>query len=564
MTTSLVSDSGLTADDGAALAAAVVDAQAILLDYPADAAERFPKLIGRQEAENFLCDLGDQTQAERALKFYGRLNKHEFPWQEVTTRGILAIGPDGLWLHQAAVIIAARQNGKTLSAADLRIMSGLFVFGEKIVYSAQRWKTAESIYNRINRLIKSRPSLDARVIRRTCSQGQASFEIQLDPEPGEDVGKISSCEFITRSIDSGRGLDEIDLIIYDEAYNLKDAETAALSPTQMASRNPQTIYLSSAVNQEMHANGHVLARLRDRALAAIKSGAGAGGLYFAEYMAPLPPEDCTDAQRRAIREDPETWRLANPSYGVIQTEAKVRKLLAEMSPKAFEVEILGWGDWPVVGDTVRPIDADTWAGRHDPEPVYLNPYPASISVDRCPLTKRWSVAGAQFVASGNVHVEVAYNQQASVTDVVAWLLTVIADADPAVLVIESRSGAAILVPYLRAHGIEPHLTNTGELAVSCEGFLEAVNIGQVTHSGQRILADSMECTIKRDLPGDRFAWDAVPGGSISNTVAVSLAHWGLLAFSSPPTHTPEPLMDAPDTPENDLFEREFDVMDAPF
>ena len=42
-------------------------------------------------------------------------------------------------------VIAGRQSGKTLTAAELRIIYGLFVRGEKIVYSAQRWKTAESI-----------------------------------------------------------------------------------------------------------------------------------------------------------------------------------------------------------------------------------------------------------------------------------------------------------------------------------------------------------------------------------------------------------------------------------
>lgn len=516
---------------------------------------RFPLLTGRQEPEWLLCGEGDHSEAERALTFYGRIGKREFPWQGDTTRGILATGPDDLWLHAAAVIVAARQNGKTLSAADLRIMSGLFLFGEKIVYSAQRWKTAESIFKRLDRLIKSRPSLNARVVRRTCSQGQASLELAS--------GAV--CEFITRSIDSGRGLDEVDLIVYDESYNLKDAETAALSPTQLASGNPQTIYLSSAVNQEMHANGLVLARLREHALGAIQSGAPARGMYYAEYMAPLPPDECTDAQRRAIREDPETWRMANPSYGMIQTEAKVRKLMAEMSPKAFEVEILGWGDWPIVSDTVRPIDAEKWAGRTDLAPVYLSPYPNAISVDRCPFTKRWSISGAQWTMSGVAHVETGFYQKASLTEVVERLVTIVTEADPAVLVIEERSGAAILKPLLIQAGIEPHMTTTNELAVACGGILEAVDTERLTHSGQQIIADSMECTIKRDLPGPvgaRFAWDAVPGGSITATVGVTLAHWGLLMFSRPPRRAAPPIAEQ----ENDYSgsEREFDAMSAGF
>jgi hypothetical protein len=176
------------------------------------------------------------------------------------------------------------------------------------------------------------------VVRRTCSQGQASIELESG----------ASAEFITRSLDSGRGLDAVSVIIYDESYHLKPAETAALSPTQLAAKNPQTIYLSSAVNEEIHAFGAVLAGLRQRALEAINAGHSRIGLCYAEYAAPLPPEECSDAERRRLREDPETLMLAIPSYGVIQTEAKVRKLLVELSPVDFEVEVLGWGAGPAL------------------------------------------------------------------------------------------------------------------------------------------------------------------------------------------------------------------------
>lgn len=513
---------------------------------------KWPRLTGNQDPYYLLCDEGDQSEADRALTFYGRIKRDQFPWQEDTTRGILALEPDGLFTHPTGVLIVGRQNGKTLSAADLRIMFGLFVRGERIIYSAQRWSTAESIFKRLDRLIKSRQSLNNRVVRRTCSQGQASIEL----ESGALVG------FITRSLDAGRGFDEIDLIIYDESYNLKDAETAALSPTQLASKNPQTIYLSSAVNELMHANGSVLAGIRDRALQAIKSGVRGIGMFYAEYCAPEPAPDLSEAARRAIREDPETWRLANPSYGMIQTEAKVRKLLIELSAIAFEVEVLGWGRWPIVGGSERPLDAK-WGDLVDRTPPLASEYPGAIAVDRCPLTKTWAISGAQYTTSGTIHVEVGYSRAASHTDVVEKLVDIITEADPSVLVIESRSGAAILKPYLIQAGIEPYLTNTTELAVACEGLLEGVVTEQVTHSGQQILADAVNCTIKRDLPGDRFAWGAVPGGSIVQTMAVTLAHWGLLTFASPPRRSSPPMADQPEMAEDNGFD-DRDFMAIPF
>ncbi|ORV92793.1 hypothetical protein AWC11_07255 [Mycobacterium interjectum] len=511
----------------------------------------WPTLTGRQEAEYLLVDEGDQSEAERALTFYKRINKPLMPWQRDSNHGILALEPDGLFTHPTVVEIATRQSGKTLSAADLRILWGLFGRGERIVYSAQRWKTAESIFNRINRIIKSRPSLNRRVVRRTCSQGQASFELESG----------AKADFITRSLDSGRGLDEIDLIIYDEAYNLTDAETAALSPTQMASKNPQTIYLSSAVNQENHANGRVLAKIRHVAHEAIKVGKRRIGLYFREHMAPEPPEGISDAERRAIREDPETWRLASPSYGVIQTEAKVRKLLTELSAKDFEVEILGWGDWPPVDDAaLRVFGEDLWRALCKPSPELFNQHPRVLAVDRSPKSKVWAIGGAQHVRSGGAHVEIGWSGLGSATEVAERLIDNIAESDPVALVIDQRSPAAVLKPYLIEAGIEPVMTNTTQLALYCEGFYDAFEAQQITHSGQQILTDSVTTATKRDLPGGRYAWD---GSQIVQLMAVTLAHGGLLEFSSPPTSSPPPLADQLETSGADSDDA-FDAMSAPF
>lgn len=514
----------------------------------------WPTLTGRQEAEYLLVDKGDQSEAEKALTFYRRIKKPLMPWQEDSTRGILALEPDGIFTHPTVVEIATRQSGKTLSAADLRILWGLFGRDEKIVYSAQRWKTAESIFNRINRIIKSRPSLNALVVRRTCSQGQASIELASG----------AKVDFITRSLDSGRGLDEIDLIIYDESYNLTDAETAALSPTQMASRNPQTIYLSSAVNQENHANGRVLAKIRHVAHDAIKAGKHRIGLYFREHMAPEPPAGISDSERRRLREDPETWRLASPSYGVIQTEAKVRKLLTELSAKDFEVEILGWGDWPPVDDdALRVFGEDRWRDRCDTAPELFNQHPRVIGVDRSPKSKVWAIGGGQHLRGGGAHVEIGWSGMGSPAAVAERLIANITESDPVALVIDQRSPAAVLKPYLIEAGIEPVMTNTTQLALYCEGFYEAFDAEQITHSGQQILTDSVTTATKRDLPGSRYAWD---GPQIAQLMAVTLAHGGLLEFSTPPKKSAPPITEQDNASEagDHRNHHEFDALTAAF
>ena len=517
----------------------------------------WPTLVGYQDPLHLLVDDGDLSEAEKAITLATRVRKEQMPWQGATLNGILTLEPDGMFTHPTAVVIACRQNGKTLSAAELRIVYGAFARHETVVYSAQRWITAKAIYLRIKTLINRRPSLKRRAYGWICSQGVAGFTVR------HDDGSESPVMFITRSGDF-RGPDEIDLLVYDEAYNLTDSEMAAISPTQLAAHNPQTIYLSSAVNQEIHANGQVLANIRHRALQAIKAGLKRTGLFYAEYAAPPPADDMPESDRRALREDPATWRRANPSYGVIQTEAKVRKLLTELSPKAFEVECLGWGDWPAVAEMMaRPITKERWAELTDADPELINAWPQVIAVDRSPLSNVWSITGMQYRRDGHAHGEIGYSRKASVTEVLEFLVDVVTDANPMALIIDQKSAAAVLKPYLEAVGIEPVMTNLSELALACQGVLDAVDADQVSHSGQQILTDSIAVTIKRELPRGQFVWDAAPGGLITHSMSFTLAHWGLLTFGKTPRKPSPPPMAATDEWDS-TGGREFDAMTAAF
>jgi hypothetical protein len=515
----------------------------------------WPQLVGRQTPEYLLCDDGDQSAADGAVALAARIQRPQMPWQENTLRGILTLKPDGTLMHPTAVIVCPRQNGKTLSAAELRIVYGAFQRHETIVYTAQRWMTAKAIYLRVKQLINSRPSLKRRVFGWTCSQGAASFSVR------HDDGTESTALFITRSGDF-RGPDGVDLVVYDEAYNLTDAEMAAISPTQLAAADPQTVYLSSAVNQEIHPNGRSLAGIRRRALEAIELDRSAQGLYYAEYMAPLPPEGISEAERRAFREDPATWRAANPSYGVIQSEAKVRKLLTELSPKAFEVECLGWGDWPVDGDGERPLGRDRWlplAGA----PALVRSTAATIGIDRDPMTREWSISGAQRSTDGRIHAEIGWRGKTQPTEVIARLMTIIGEVNPDAIALAGDSPATVLVPLLNERGIEPVLMNLTDRAIACEGLLEAAIAAQLSHSDQRFLNDSAFSAIKRELSGKRFVWDKATGGSIVHLNAVTWAHWALLTFGINAAPPPAPLMDTKSAPDQHVS-AEFDPMTAAF
>jgi hypothetical protein len=225
------------------------------------------------------------------------------------------------------------------------------------VFSTQQWKTARKLAIRFQAMIKARPDLKRRLAcQPTLSQGQS---IVTTTDGAELI-------FCTRSGDTGKGLDKVDLVIYDEAYNLTEAEMTGPTLAQMAAKNPQTIYTSSAVFNKIHPNGQVLAGIRRNGHRKAK------GLYFAEYMAPEPPAGISELNVDGCVRILAVARLANPSYGVIQTDAKVAKAILDFcgtadGRRSFEVDVLGWGDWPVDADVlVSEIPAQKWTDMGRP------------------------------------------------------------------------------------------------------------------------------------------------------------------------------------------------------
>ncbi|MGC0364801.1 phage terminase large subunit-like protein [Rhodococcus sp. 27YEA15] len=469
----------------------------------------FPTLTGRQEPHHLSVFDGLTDRGDAAVLLASRVRKTQMPWQRDAMHAILSMSPDGLWTHPDCCIIVPRQNGKSLILV-LRSLYGLFVLGERIIYTSQLWPTAEDAYKRLWSIIKSRPSLKKRVVKNTCSQGKGYIEL-------DNGAKIVFC---TRSNDSGRGFDEVDLVIYDEAYNLTEGEIAALSFTQMASQNAQTIYASSAVNQEQHPNGAVLAAVRSRGLAQEE------GLYFAEWMAP----------ESMPRDEESTWQYCNPSYGVIQKAPMIRKLMRGFSTpkgrKSFDVEALGRGDWPVEEVSVKwsLITESEWLELHDPAPELVGP--VAIGIDRTMDRQWWVIAAAQRTSAGRIHVEIGYFRSGKTAAIVELVEKVMDAWDPCAVGTDGKSPAKTLELPLLDLGVELVKTTTNQIATSSDGLIDDAKAGVLSHSNQPVLNDSVEGAVKRDLPGGDWVPNKQGTAMVAPMLAVQIARWALLTFGS--------------------------------
>lgn len=479
----------------------------------------WPQIEGRREPEKLSVFPGDDRLGDNALTLAGRIGQPPMPWQVDNVMALLRTNPDGSWTHPTAAIICPRQNGKS-EIILLVCLYCLFVRHENILFSTQQWKTARKLAIRFQAMIKARPDLKRRLAcQPTLSQGQSI------------VTTTSGAEmlFCTRSGDTGKGLDKVDRVIYDEAYNLTEAEMTGPTLAQMAAKNPQTTYTSSAVFNKIHPNGQVLAGIR-------RNGhRKARGLYFAEYMAPEPAKDLPEGERRRMREDPVVWRLANPAYGVIQTDAKVDKAMLELcgtadGRRSYEVDVLGWGDWPVDADVlVSEIPSQRWTDmRAKVTPTLTRSPAAGLHRDESGI---WVITAAQYTNEGRAHLEIGYSKAATSGAVVKAIVDLCAAWDPVAVAIKRRSDAAAIEAELIKAGIEPVMVDGGVWSQYCGSFLNAAMAGQLSHSGQAQLDDAAAAAVKHELPAGGFIWDEDAAGTSAGALfSTTLAHGALLTY----------------------------------
>jgi hypothetical protein len=479
----------------------------------------WPRLTGRQEPAFESSFPGDESLGDAASKLAYRIGMRQMPWQWQTTRKILSRQPDSSFTHGNVGLACVRQVGKT-EIALVRILFGLFVLNERTIFSANRWLTSERVFRRLTSAIERRPSLYRRLAKDPTTSSSRAF-IELKSGASITLG--------VRSGDLGRGLDCVDLLVLDECQNLTDPEVAALAPTQLASKNPQTIYLWTPVDCDTQPNCHVAAGIRR------KGYAREPGLLFAEW----------GAKEGMARDNPATWAYAIQSYGEIHTEAKVRSLLSKaVTPdglRLFDADITGKGNYPPDEDEIGSvISAEVWATMANPAPELVGPI--AVAVDRSVDRKTWSICAAQRTVEGKIHLEIGpYQHLSSIADVVDKLTDIVCDWDPISITCDARSSAAVIRPELEAVEIEPVMSNTTEMVLACGALLDSVEAGGISHSNQQTLNDAAVSATKRDLAGG-FAWDKAPG--VTYLVSASRAAWSLIsATTTVPKKSHPPLAD---------------------
>ena len=478
-------------------------------DVGAAQGEVFPGVVvadavGVQAPRIHLVPPAVRSRAGEAIEIAERCGLVLDEWQKLVLEGALGVDENGKWAAFEIGINVARQNGKggILEALEL---GGLFAFGEHlIIHSAHQFDTSMEAFLRMEQLLEEGDLIKELKPRSGVSRSHGSEGFAL--KNGQRL------RYRTRTKGGGRGF-SCNRLVLDEAMFLSDFSHGALLPTLAAQPNAQVVYTGSAVDQLIHEDGIVFARVRERGL-----NQGNSLAYF-EWSADFDaPDELEDSD--AIKMD--VWAQANPGLGIRIAPEHVMHEFDSMDSRTFAVERLGVGDWPRTDGTATVINLTTWDSLMD-DGSSIDGMPA-LAFDVSPARTSASISAAGRRTDGLFHVETIQHDDGTGW-VVGRLVELVAKHRIKRIVCDGASPAGALVPELEQRRVKVETLNAQDMARACGAFYDGVDQRQVKHLGTSELRSAIKGAATRPL-GDAWAWSRKNSGvDITPLVAGTLAFW---------------------------------------
>jgi hypothetical protein len=468
-------------------------------------------VAGSQQARIEVLPAGDEHPLwDEIVGFIDALGVKLDPWQlRVLWASLLRRGE--IWAAFAVAACVPRQNGKN-GILEIRELIGARILGEPLqIHTAHLSDTSKEAFRRLDDLIDANEWLSRDVKHIWRTNGFESIEFK----GGNRI------RFRTRTRSGGRGFSGSP-VYFDESMFLSEVSMGSILPVLSAQSDPQAWYMGSAVDQLIHEEGLVFARVRDRAL----KGNDDRLAYFEWSLDVDAPDEIEPDQAS----DPAMWAEANPALGLRISTDYVSAEYGELDDRTFAVERLGVGDWPdpIKADTI--INLDLWDSLTDVGSQIVGPVVFAYDVSPSRSAATISVAGVR--QDGLPHVETV--QQGRGTGwIVPRLVELVEKHDAAKVFCDSAGPAATLLRDLEKTEIVVETVTAQNYARACGSFFDAVEQKTLRHLGTAELRSALKGAATRPL-GDAWAWSRKNSGvDITPLVAGTLALWGSTTSAKP-------------------------------
>jgi phage terminase large subunit-like protein len=267
-------------------------------------------LIGSTEPRIHTPLLNAPTRAQEVADLATKIGLPLVPWQRWVLDDLLSIDDAQNWRKKTALILVARQNGKT-HLARMLILSHLFLWGSKNVLGmSSNRNMALDTFRQVAYTIEDNQFLKDQVRQIRLANGQESITLLNG----------ARYEIAAATRDAPRGK-TADFLYIDELREWTQESFTAALPVTRARPNAMTLMTSNAGD----GFSTVLNDLRERCLSYPPDNLG-----FYEYSAP---------QHSKIT-DRKAWAMANPALGHLITEQTLEESVSTNSIEATKTEML--------------------------------------------------------------------------------------------------------------------------------------------------------------------------------------------------------------------------------
>ncbi len=423
-----------------------------------------------------------------------------------------------------------RQVAKTFTVGRSLVAVCTMFPGVTVLWTAHRVRTATRTFESLAAYASRKGAKKYRPrIRRANGEQSIVFEAT-----GSEI------LFGAREQGFGRGFDEVDFEVFDEAQILTESALEDMVPAANQSRFPHRallFFMGTPPRPKDH--GDEFADRRAEALAAKPAEVVVAEQGDALYVECSADPDTGTAGGPSLM-DRDQWMKANPSYPLrVPDESMLRMRKNLRSDASWRREALGV--WDGAGfRSWQVISRDQWSAlavtADQAPPAGALAYGVQFSDD-----DRWvACAVALRRSSGQVHVEALGVSPVAtgVAPLVEWL----AERCRRVrVVVDGKAGAADLTSRLVAAKVpkrNAHVATTAEVYAAASGLLQAVREGTVTHLAQPGLDAAVRVAAKRARRDGAWDWVASkPDTDVTALEAVGLARWAAAGGRGTPART---------------------------
>lgn len=429
-------------------------------------------------------------------------------WQDGLGQLVFGRRADGKYAATVGGIVLSipRQVGKTFFVGAVLVAFALLFPGSRILWTAHRTRTATNTFQSLQGMVRR---------KRVWSQVQAIRTANGEQEIRFRNGSVIM--FGAREQGFGRGFDEVDVEVFDEAQilTIKALEDMVAATNQAKHEHGALLFFMGTPPRPTDP-GEMFTAKRNKAI----DGQSTDMVYV----------ECS-ADEDAELDDPRSVEQANPSYPDRTPHESMLRMRENLPDEAsWRREALGIWDKTFTEDTLVSFDSWSACAVTEPPAEGVKSFGIKFSADGASV----AVAGAMLESDRTVHVELVGAYTGSMAMGTRQLVEWISERwrDCAALVVDGPSHSGAFINALHDAGVNRRVLivpTWPNVAAGNAMFLDSVITGSMTHlahNGQSQLDNSVLGVTKK-LHGDKGAWSWVSVDGESDPLPVGAASLAL-------------------------------------